>query len=61
MCYRAGMKKEELEERLQLLWIRASSSCGGATSEILEEIREIERLMEREDQNALENPDKRTG
>jgi hypothetical protein len=44
-------RAEELKERLQKLWIVATSSCGGAPAQVLEEIRGIERELE-----ALEKP-----
>ena len=39
-------RQEELLERLQKLWSVATNSCGGAPSQILQEIREIERQLE---------------
>jgi hypothetical protein len=36
---------QQLTERLQRLWIQATASCGSATPQLVEEIRELERLL----------------
>jgi uncharacterized protein YoaH (UPF0181 family) len=38
--------KEQLTERLQKLWVQATSSCGKATPQVLDEIREIEKRLD---------------
>ena len=38
--------KKQLEERLQKLWIKASSSCGAAPAELVAEIQELERRLD---------------
>jgi len=38
--------EQQLTERLQQLWIQATASCGSATPQLVEEIRELERLLE---------------
>ena len=43
--YMSQMTKEQLMERLQALWVRATSSCGKATNEVVSEIREIEKRL----------------
>jgi hypothetical protein len=35
----------QLTERLQKLWVQASASCGSATPQLVEEIRELERML----------------
>ena len=35
----------QLTERLQKLWVQATASCGSATPQLVEEIRELERLL----------------
>jgi 16S rRNA U1498 N3-methylase RsmE len=37
---------QQLTERLQKLWIEATASCGSATPQLVEEIRELERLLQ---------------
>lgn len=39
-------KEEELKERLQKLWIAATNSCGGATAQVIREIRELETELD---------------
>ena len=39
-------REEALLERLQKLWSAATNSCGGAPSQLLQEIREIEKQLE---------------
>jgi hypothetical protein len=36
---------QQLTERLQKLWVQATASCGSATPQLVEEIRELERLL----------------
>ena len=38
--------EKEITERLNKLWIQATASCGTATPQIVEEIRELERKLE---------------
>jgi hypothetical protein len=40
------MTEKELTERLQKLWVQATASCGSATPQLVEEIRELERMLE---------------
>jgi hypothetical protein len=40
------MTEEQLNERLQRLWIQATASCGSATPQLVEEIRDLERQLE---------------
>jgi len=40
------MTEKELTERLQKLWVQATGSCGSATPQLVEEIRELERMIE---------------
>jgi hypothetical protein len=35
----------QLTERLQKLWVQATASCGSATPQLVEEIRELERML----------------
>jgi len=37
--------EQQLTERLQKLWVQATASCGSATPQLIEEIREIEQLL----------------
>jgi hypothetical protein len=39
------MTEQQLTDRLQKLWVQATASCGSATPQIVEEIRELERLL----------------
>jgi hypothetical protein len=36
---------QQLTERLQKLWVQATASCGSATPQLVEEIRELERML----------------
>jgi hypothetical protein len=36
---------QQLTDRLQRLWVQATASCGSATPQLVEEIRELERLL----------------
>jgi hypothetical protein len=36
---------QQLTERLQKLWVQATASCGSATPKLVEEIRELERML----------------
>ena len=36
---------QQLTDRLQKLWVQATASCGSATPQLVEEIRELERLL----------------
>jgi hypothetical protein len=36
---------QQLTERLQKLWVQATASCGSATPQLVEEIREVEQLL----------------
>jgi hypothetical protein len=45
------MTKEQAMERLQKLWIKASSSCGGATPQLVAEIREVEKVLKELEQS----------
>ena len=36
---------QQLTERLQRLWVQATASCGSATPQLVEEIREVEQLL----------------
>ncbi len=38
--------KEQLTKRLEELWVKATSSCGKATTQILDEIHEIEKRLD---------------
>ena len=38
--------EKEITERLNKLWIQATASCGTATPQIVEEIKELERKLE---------------
>ena len=49
-------REEELKERLQKLWIVATNSCGGATSQVIQEIKEIERELEALTEQKEESP-----
>jgi hypothetical protein len=40
------MTEQQLTEHIQKLWIQATASCGSATPQIVEEIRELERQLE---------------
>jgi len=40
------MTEKELTERIQKLWVQATASCGSATPQLVEEIRELERMLE---------------
>lgn len=40
------MTEEQLTERLQKLWVQATASCGSATPQLVEEIRELERMLQ---------------
>jgi hypothetical protein len=37
--------EKEIIERLNRLWMQATASCGSATPQIVEEIRELERKL----------------
>jgi len=37
---------QQLTERLEKLWVQATSSCGSATPQLVGEIRELERLLQ---------------
>lgn len=39
------MTEQQLTERLQKLWVQATGSCGSATPQIVEEIRELEQQL----------------
>jgi len=39
------MTEQQLTDRLQKLWVQATASCGSATPQLVEEIRELERLL----------------
>ena len=41
---------QQLTERLQKLWIQATASCGSATPQLVEEIRELERMLKEEEE-----------
>jgi chromosome condensin MukBEF complex kleisin-like MukF subunit len=41
-----GMTEQQITERLQKLWVQATASCGSATPQLVEEIRELEQLLE---------------
>jgi hypothetical protein len=41
---------QQLTERLQKLWVQATASCGSATSQLVEEIRELERMLKEEEE-----------
>jgi hypothetical protein len=41
------MTEKELTERIQKLWVQATASCGSATPQLVEEIRELERMIEK--------------
>jgi hypothetical protein len=36
---------QQLTERLQKLWVQATASCGSATPQLVDEIRELERML----------------
>jgi len=38
--------EKEITERLNHLWIQATASCGTATPQIVEEIRELEQKLQ---------------
>jgi len=40
------MTEKQINERLQKLWVQATASCGSATPQLIEEIRELERQLE---------------
>jgi hypothetical protein len=40
------MTEQQLTEHIHKLWIQATASCGSATPQIVEEIRELERQLE---------------
>jgi hypothetical protein len=40
------MTSSEITERLQKLWVQATASCGSATPQLIEEIRELEQLLQ---------------
>jgi len=40
------MTEQQLTELIQKLWIQATASCGSATPQIVDEIRELERQLE---------------
>jgi hypothetical protein len=42
----SAMTEEQLNERLQRLWVQATASCGSATPQLVEEIRDLERQLE---------------
>jgi len=42
---------QQLTERLQKLWVQATASCGSATPQLVEEIRELERKLKEEEEN----------
>jgi len=42
----ATVTEKELTERIQKLWVQATASCGSATPQLVEEIRELERMLE---------------
>jgi len=39
------MNEQQLTEHIHKLWIQATASCGSATPQIVEEIRELERQL----------------
>jgi hypothetical protein len=41
---------QQLTERLQKLWVQATASCGSATPQLIEEIREHERMLKEEEE-----------
>jgi len=42
---------QQLTARLEKLWVQATASCGSATPQLIEEIRELERMLkEKEEQ-----------
>jgi|GEM_PF-1801188 len=41
---------QQLTERLQKLWVQATASCGSATPQLVEEIRELERMLKEEEE-----------
>lgn len=47
---------QQLTERLEKLWVQATASCGSATPQLVEEIRELERkvkeMEEKKDQTS---------
>jgi len=46
-----SMTEKQLTERLEKLWVQATASCGSATPQLVEEIRELERMLKaKEDQ-----------
>ncbi len=48
------MTEQQLTERLQKLWVQATASCGSATPQLVEEIRELERMLkEKEEQKEI--------
>ena len=49
-----SMTEQQLTERLQKLWVQATASCGSATPQLVEEIRELERMLkEKEEQKEI--------
>ena len=40
------MTEQQIIERIQKLWVQATASCGTATPQLVEEIRELERQLE---------------
>jgi hypothetical protein len=41
----SDLSVQQLTDRLQKLWVQATASCGSATPQLVEEIRELERLL----------------
>jgi len=41
------MTEQQLTELIQKLWVQATASCGSATPQIVEEIRDLERQLEK--------------
>jgi len=41
---------QQLTERLQKLWVQATASCGSATPQLVEQIRELERTLKEEEE-----------
>ena len=41
---------QQMTERLQKLWVQATASCGSATPQLVEEIREVERMLKEEEE-----------
>ena len=41
---------QQLTEGLQKLWVQATASCGSATPQLVEEIRELERMLKEEEE-----------